>query len=198
MLGLIGRESDLKLRIVSKPRVSHQHDRVLLRVSDGKDLLGLCRLSFSSSQPLEDDEHLYDINRFETMYPRGVVLLEHFFSESHPDEKQILEDLVKTAFKLALKRNSSVMIIGCRSEVHLQILLQLGFRLYIRNSYESEQGFRTPLVLFIQDEAHLRLYDSPLLDILMESRLELSKIESRPSPDDLSGTNLSLMSASIG
>jgi hypothetical protein len=131
-------------------------------------VVGISALDFSADKLLEDKRHLYAIDRFEKIYPRGIVLIEDLLVASHPDEQQILFELVAASFRMALLRSTDVIITSCWDKIQMKSLLKLGFRVYLGQSLDSDLGMRTPLVLFNNDETHLQLSKSPLLETFSE------------------------------
>lgn len=135
------------------------HARNFLATDNG-EVIGSIRINLGRDGPLEF-EHLYELDKFAPYYPERVSMSTKLAIVPSRRGGAVLKKLLAIPYKLGRELDIQFNFIDCHPHL-INLYEYLGYRRYTSNINHPEAGYMTPMVLVVEDLAHLESVGSPL------------------------------------
>ena len=137
------------------PDVPPKNNRLLLAEQDG-ETVGTVAIDWGGDLAFSaEDRAVYQLDRFEAAVPRAqLMMVTRFMSTAEARQGQAPELLLDAALRFALERGVAVLFLDCRPHL-INTYMRLGFRPYAPTASHPIPGILVPLVLLLDDHAHL-------------------------------------------
>lgn len=132
-----------------------RNNRLLLAEQEGA-VVGTLAIDWGGDLAFgEEDRKVYQLDRFlAVLAPERLMIVTRFMSTPEARLGETPELLLDTALRFALERGVAVIFLDCRPHL-INFYLRLGFRPYAPTASHPIPGILVPLVLLLDDHAHL-------------------------------------------
>lgn len=139
------------------------HARILIAIED-EEIVGTLRILWGGDAPFGSrDEEVHGFSRFISVVSEaGMLLCDRFAVKSEYRGSSIPFQLILNSVKFGLDKQCQLAFCGCKPHL-LNLYLGLGFRTYAPINDTDFAGVSVPLIMLIEDIAHFRKINSPLL-----------------------------------
>lgn len=136
--------------------------RNFFAAADGR-VVGSLRINLRREGPLEF-ESLYDLEKFAPYFPDHVSMSTKFAIAPERRGGAVLRRLLEIPYRLGRELDVQFNFLDCHPHL-INLYEYLGYRRYRTNINHPEAGYMTPMVLVLQDLAHLERVGSPLAEL---------------------------------
>lgn len=130
-------------------------NRLLLAEQDGA-AVGTVAIDWGGDLTFNaDDRKVYQLDRFLALLPpERLMIVTRFMSTPEARQGQTPELLLDAVLRFALEQGVAVVFLDCRPHL-INFYMRLGFRPYAPTASHPIPGILVPLVLLLDDHAHL-------------------------------------------
>lgn len=165
---IYAREMNLESAAVDHERqqlfdVNDETARLLTATVDG-ELVGTLRIHWGGDAPFPDEfDDTYDLSHFQpATTPDQIVVFSRLMVRKEFRGSMVPVQFFATIAKFAVDTRARLTFCDCQPHL-LNLYTRLGYRTYTRTYDDPLMGLLVPLVLVVEDLAHLRAISSPLL-----------------------------------
>jgi len=128
----------------------------LLMAEDGKELVGTLQFNWSGECDFTPEEmHVYRLGDFLPMAGKnGIMILSRFMTRPSHRTGPLPGEMLDTMYRFGLENGARLLFCDCRPHL-ISTYLRLGFRTYAKTYNDPVAGLLAPLVLVMDDVAHL-------------------------------------------
>lgn len=128
----------------------------LLMGEEGGQLVGTLQFNWGGACTFSDDEmNIYRVADFlPVVGAGGIIIFSRFMTRPTHRTGALPGDLLDEMYRFALKNNVRLLFCDCRPHL-IGTYLRLGFRTYAKTYNDPVAGLLAPLVLVMDDVAHL-------------------------------------------
>jgi predicted GNAT family N-acyltransferase len=139
----------------------------LLYARDGDQVVGTLRIHMGKDAPFTDEEYqVYQLERFLPFVPaERIAILTRFMARPGYRSGEVPARLLQEMFRFILDSGVRLLFLDCRPHL-INSYARLGFRPYGRTINHPIAGLLVPMVLVIDDVAHLKRINSRFLPLV--------------------------------
>ncbi|MDP6564348.1 MAG: cyclic nucleotide-binding domain-containing protein [Alphaproteobacteria bacterium] len=168
-LGLGGPNVDSERRMVRDQR--DQRAQHLFVTADG-EIAGCLRLvTAERTPPTEDMRIAYDLDAFQDLPPKRLTFSDRLAVAEAWRSSRVPALLTAAAFKLARSSGARFDFTHCPPAL-IGLYEKMGYRAYSGNFLQSEVGLQVPMILVMDDIAHLTSLNSPFAQLALQYKLD--------------------------
>jgi hypothetical protein len=151
---------------------------ILYAAVDG-ETVGSLVINWGDDAPFDDvTRQLYNLDPFlERVQPHDIITTSGFVVLPQHRKSGLLFHLLAKIAEFSNGHGAQLIFLECRPHL-LNLYRKLGFRSYTRTVHHAQHGLMVPLVMVIEDVAHLEALGSPLL-AFRNTRALVSEVPSR-------------------
>ncbi len=128
----------------------------LLMAEDGGALVGTLQFNWGGECAFSEEErHIYRLADFLPIAgPEGIIIFSRYMTRPSHRTGALPGDMLDTMYRFALENGARLLFCDCRPHL-INTYLRLGFRTYAKTYNDPIAGILAPLVLVMDDVAHL-------------------------------------------
>lgn len=128
----------------------------LLIAEDGGEIVGTLQFNWGGECAFSEEErNIYRLADFlPVVGPEGIIIFSRYMTRPSHRTGALPGDMLDTMYRFALEKGARLLFCDCRPHL-INTYLRLGFRTYANTYNDPIAGILAPLVLVMDDVAHL-------------------------------------------